>query len=113
MTIPVGTGETVILITRTVVGQDGDGNDLYGEVQTPLDGCWFDPGGSSELIQGQETVIRRPQVGLPEGSVLPSPVDAVIARGIRYPIDGQPQAFHNPFTGWEPGIVIQLEGVTG
>jgi len=35
-------GEMITLVRRTVTGQDGDGNDVYGETLTDVSGA-FDP----------------------------------------------------------------------
>lgn len=105
---------TVTVITRTVTGQDDYGDDIYGETTTAVDGV-FAPGGSSELVQGQDTVVYKPTVYLPAGTAV-SPVDAVEINGQRYTVDGQPNDWSglSP-SGWVPDfpIVVQLERVTG
>jgi hypothetical protein len=104
-------GETFTIHTRTVTGQDADGNDVYGDVDTPTSGA-FAPAGSTELVQGQETVLTHDTIYLDDGAPVPAATDQVTARGDRYDIDGTPQTFHNPFTGDEPGAVVRLLKVT-
>lgn len=107
-----GFPETATIVSRGVTGQDADGNDIYGETQTSTSGV-FAPEGSTELIQGQATVIANPTFYLTQGAPIPSAQDRLVIRGDSFEIDGQPQSFHNPFTGAEPGPVLRLERVTG
>lgn len=104
--------ETFTIVSRTVTSQDADGNDVYSDTEMSTTGA-FAPEGSSELIQGQNTVLTHPTIYLSNGAPVPSPTDKIRARGILYDIDGEPQVFHNPFTGEEPGPVLRLLRVTG
>lgn len=104
--------EDFILVSRGVTGRDSDGNDIYGETQTATSGA-FSPQGSTELIQGQATVLTHDTIYLDEGAPTPDPDDQVIARGLRYDIDGTPRVYRNPYTGRTPGPVLQLLRVTG
>jgi hypothetical protein len=45
-------GESVTLHTRGVTGQDGDGNDVYGDTATTLTNIPVWPRASSELTPG-------------------------------------------------------------
>ncbi len=104
--------ETFTIHSRGVTGTDADGNDVYGDTDTPTTGA-FAPQGSTELIQGQNTVLTHDTVYLEDGEPVPSPTDQITARGQRYDINGKPQVFHNPFTGDAPGAVVTLLKVTG
>jgi hypothetical protein len=104
--------EAVVIVTRSVTGQDGDGNDVYGTVEVSTSGA-FAPEGSIELVQGQATVISRPTIYLSLGAPTPAASDRVRVRGQLYEIDGEPLVFLNPFTGDQPGAVLRLERVTG
>lgn len=104
--------EKFTLLTRTVTGQDSDGNDVYGDVETPITGA-FAPAGSTELIQGQLTVISHDTVYLEEGSPVPGPQDKVVARGHTYMVEGRPGDYQSPLTGWHPGAVVRLVEFTG
>jgi len=113
-------GETVTLLSRTITGQDSDGNDVYDTVETDVPGSVFAPFGSTELIQGQDTTITNPTVylGLVDSSgnpVNPEATDKVRrANGDLYDVDGEPQVYPpNPFTGTQVGPVLRLERVTG
>ena len=106
--------ESFTILSSTVT-QDGYGNDVPGTpTETPATGA-FAPAGSTELIQGQDTVIANPTVYLTDGSPIPKATDKIRreATGETFLVDGQPLVFHNPFTGDEPGAVVRLERVTG
>lgn len=104
--------EEFTLLTRAVTGRDADGNDIYTPVESPIYGA-FAPSGSSELVQGQLTVITHDTLYLVEGTGVPGPQDQVRVRGIIRDIDGAPEDYSNPFTGWHPGPVVRLVEVTG
>jgi hypothetical protein len=103
--------QTVTLISRTVTGQDAYGNDVYIETSTTVDGA-YSPGGSTELVQGQDLLTVQPTVYLPS-NVAPQSVDAVLIDGLRFDVDGDTDVWRSPFTGWSPGNVIRLKRVTG
>ena len=104
-------GETITLVRRTVTGQNGDGNDVYGETLTDVSGA-FDPAVGFERTQGMDQVESQPQVYLPAGTVVAS-VDAVIVRGLRFEVDGTANVWNSPFTGWSAGVAVPLKRVTG
>ena len=104
--------ETLTILTRTVTGQDSDGNDVYDDVETTTKGA-FAPAGSTELIQGQETVLTHDTVYLEVGAPVPSPTDKLRRGTTVYDIDGTPRTYQNPFTGFVPGPVLSLLQVTG
>lgn len=104
--------ETFVIHSRGVTGTDADGNDVYGDTDTTTTGA-FAPAGSTELIQGQNTVLTHDTIYLEDGAPVPAPTDQVTVRGERRDIDGKPEVFHNPFTGNEPGAVVRLLGATG
>lgn len=106
--------EIFTILSRSVTGQDGDGNDVYGTTETATSGA-FAPEGSTELIQGQNTVIDHPRIYLSDGATTPVVTDRIRreATGEVFDIDGRPAAFHNPYTDYEPGAVLHLERVTG
>lgn len=107
-----GHGETVTLHSRTVSVRDVDGNDIYASVDSTIDDCGFDPGGSLELVQGQELVTTTPTIYAPSGTVV-NPLDQITVRGQIYDVDGGSNDWRSPLTGWTPGVVIKLKRVTG
>jgi hypothetical protein len=108
----VAAGVTATLLTRTKSGTDALGNDVYMTVSTVVDHCIFDPGGSVELVQGQDMLTTTPMLYLPAGTTV-GPIDAVTVNGITYEVDGSPNNYVSPFTGWPAGIAVKLKAVTG
>lgn len=78
-----------------------------------IEGCGFNPGSSSEPVQNaRSAVITKPEVYAPtDADVLPG--DRLVVRGDTYEVAGRPQRWVSPFTGWAPGLVIQLDLVEG
>jgi hypothetical protein len=106
-------GETLTLITRSPAGRDADGNQTYTSTETDVAGCPVWPRSSSERVQGQDTVIDGLTTVLPVGTDV-SAIDAIrLTGGETYEVDGQPGTYSSPFTGLNPGIVVQLTKVAG
>lgn len=105
-------GQTLTLLTRQLTGRDGDGNAVYQNVPTAVLNCPVWPRTSSELVQGQDTVIIGLTAILPPGTDA-SAIDAVMVGADKYEIDGQPGAYVSPFTNMNPGIEVQLTKVGG
>jgi hypothetical protein len=103
--------QPITLITRTVSGQDGYGNDVFAEASTVVNGA-FNPGTSVELVQGQDLLTVQPTIYLPP-NVAPAAIDAVEVAGLRFEVDGSTDVWQSPFTGWHPGNVVKLKRVTG
>lgn len=105
---------TASWVQRTVTGRDDHGNDVYTETDVSVDAV-FVPGSSSELVQGQDTVLTHPTLYLPADPP-PAPTDRVVVNGVTYDVDGTPQMWPaSPFTGWQPDypVVVRLLNVTG
>lgn len=105
-------GVTATFHARTVSGQDAYGDDQYTDATTDVPGCVFDPGTSTELVQGQDMLRTQPTLYAPAGTPV-SDVDRVTVNGATYDVDGSPNALTSPFSGWSPGVVIRLKAVTG
>lgn len=111
--------EIITLLREAVTGTDGDGNDVTAPTEINVPGSVFAPGGSTELIQGEDVTIANPTVylGLYDdtgAAVTPKATDRVRrANGDTYTVDGEPQVYPpNPFTGEQVGPVLRLERVT-
>ncbi|MCW2898488.1 MAG: hypothetical protein JWO67_753 [Streptosporangiaceae bacterium] len=112
--MPVRFTVPVVLVSRTVTGEDSFGNDVYGPVESTVDGI-FAPGGSTEQVQGQDVVTTQPTVYLRTGTSVAA-VDALRISGVIYEVDGQPNAWPpNPYSGWQPefSVEVKLRRVTG
>ena len=107
-------GERVQLIHRVPGTADSYGNATMVD-QTPVtvDGVGWDPGTSTEAVQGQEQVVQTPRFLLPPGTAV-DPLDALVRpNGNRYEVTGEPGDYVSPFTGWTPGVVVNVRRVTG
>jgi hypothetical protein len=111
-------GEQITLHRPTKVGVDAYGKDRLDWTDYTVPDCAFAPAGSTENIQGRDTVIDSDTVYVPPekipvqaGTVLPT--DEITAQGTRYKVNGKPQAYRNPFTGTSYPIVVRLEEVSG
>lgn len=111
MTLPVPGSEAVTFHTKTGSTRDGDGNNVPIYTDTVVLGCLFDPGGSTELVQGQDVVVSQPTLYVPPAAAIPRVVDQATVRGVRYDIDGDPNLWSD--TEWTPGIVVKLKAVSG
>lgn len=109
MTFPFG--RSVSLVRRSKSGTDAYGNDAFTTTSTVVRGA-FAPGGSTEQVQGQNVLITQPTLYLPAGTDVSS-VDAVDIDGDRFEVDGSPNDWTSPFTGWSPGVEVRLKRVTG
>ena len=107
-----GYGLTVTFHTKVPSGKDSHGVITYQDIDLDIPGCGFNPGGSVELVQGQDLVTSQPEVYAPAGTEV-GPVDAVTVNGTRYNVDGIPNAYQSPFSGWQTPVVVKLKAVTG
>ena len=116
MTYPFG--ETVVQIPRRKSGRNGLNNDVYVD-GAPITyqniAVWPRDGNSTsanEDTYGAERVIIGLGISLPPGSQV-SAEDRFQVRGETYEVDGDPQEYRSPFTGWNPGLPLSLTRVTG
>lgn len=110
MTYPFG--PTTTWVQRIKSGTDSLGNDVWTTTETDVKAQWFDPGISSELVQGQDVVTTQPSVGYPPGTAVQA-IDAIRIDGVTYEVDGSPNAYQNAITGRNYGVVVKLRVVTG
>lgn len=110
-------GETVI---RIRAGAPTGEHDRYGapilgpDVETPLEGAAFDPGGSREPVEvGRAAVITTPRVFFPEQWPDVVSTDRLRVRGVEYRVTGRPPEWRDPFGSDVGGLVVELEAVEG
>lgn len=103
-------GET-ITVSRPG-GQDRYGDPLPATTWQP-DGLYvFAPRSSTELSDQRSTVIIGLTMYGPVADI--QPTDTIIrVDGERFRVEGRPGTWHQPFTGWEAGMEVALEKVTG
>ena len=108
-------GETVQFKAYQEGAEDSHGNPVESWASpVPSDGWGFDPGGSVESYgPGRDMVVTSPRLFRQSRAFLPGRRDRVIVRGREYAVDGDPADWRSPLTGWEPGIVVTLEVVSG
>jgi hypothetical protein len=118
--MPVTFTVPITLISRGVTGRDGDGNDVYGETVTVVQGVYAPADGNgtggNENTDARDTVIEGAAVYLPAPA--PTAVDAIRIFGLDFEIEGTPQDWSlqpHPFTGWVPSlpVIVRVRRVTG
>ena len=106
-------GETVVLLRRTVTGEDRYGNDRYTSSEVPIPGCAVRALSSQEqLAAGRDTITDSIEVVFPPGTAVTA-VDRMRTRGLTYEIDGTPDEQYDPMTGVEPGVRVIGRRVAG
>lgn len=110
-------GESVTVLTA------GTENDPYSndpvsswEVEpTPVvvPGVGVEPRPSDEPTQeARNAVVSGFTLYLPTGTEI-GPQNRVVVRGGTYEVLGEAAEWVNPFTGWAPGVVVQVQRVDG
>jgi hypothetical protein len=79
-----------------------------------IDGCAVAPAGSSEDNDQRAQVVANAVLFVPPSTVPITAQSRVrLPDGTEWLVEGVPQDWRNPFTGWYPGREIQLRRVTG
>lgn len=111
-------GEQFVRLRAGVVTDpySGDpiGEDWKNPDEEPIDGAYF----SSQSSTDSDGEVRR-QTATGKQLIIPDP-DADVRRGDRirqgtrtWTVEGFPEADKNPFTGWQPTLVVDVENYTG
>lgn len=108
-------GETVRHYVRSVTGRDNRGNDVVVfDDGTDIPNCPVWPRGSTEQVQGRDTVTTGLTTVVPATYLTPvSALDRIEVRGDMYEVDGTPSDWRSPFTSRKPGLEVQLTRITG
>lgn len=110
MTFPFG--EDIVLVANGPATTDDYGDPVPTQTEVVVRGAFSagvsieDSGDMGRSRQGRS----QPEVYLPPGSDV-SWIDAVRIGGVTYQVDGQPQEWANPFTGWRAGVVVRLQSI--
>lgn len=117
MGAPFPYGETVTRLRATSSLDPYSNEQSSADWTTPdeltIDGCAFDPGGSTEPVEvGRTSVETSPTVYAPTDADITA-ADRVIVRGRTWQVDGDPAQWVHPMTGWAAGLVVKLKAVEG
>ena len=107
-------GEPVgVIRPTTTTDRYGNAARVYGATAThTVDGCAFDPGGSTEINDGRNAVTTTPTLYLPVGADVEA-ADKVIVRGTVYEVVGDSAVWVDPFGSSLGGVTVELRKVDG
>jgi hypothetical protein len=111
VTSPFVAGETVQVLDGAVGSQTYGGDTRTWPVKATYTAA-VGPAGSAEMVNARELVTWDLDLYLPPDADV-DPVDRCVVRGSTYDVDGMPQRYQNPFTGWSPGVTVRLKEVSG
>lgn len=103
MTFPFG--PLVTLVKRVKTGTDSYGDPVYTDDTSVVVRGAFDPHASTEA---NDQAITQPVVYLPPDTDV-SWLDAVVVNGQTYEVDGSPNNWIHPMTGWHAGVEVRLK----
>jgi hypothetical protein len=109
-------GETVQILTAGTTTDPYSGLPVANWTTTTavtVTNVGVEPRPSSEPVQdARNSVTSGYTLYLPTGTTI-TPANRVTVRGGTYDVLGEPAAWLNPFTGWAPGIIVQLQKTEG
>lgn len=110
-------GETVTRLRATTVldPYSGEVTGLSWETpdELPIPQVGIEPRPSTEPVQlARNSVVSGFTLYVPTGSDIKA-ADRMQVRGTIYDVDGDVADWHNPFTGWAAGMVVQTKKVAG
>jgi hypothetical protein len=110
-------GETVTILTAGVEEDPYSGELVssweWAGAETVVTGVGVEPRPSGEPTQeARNSVVSGFTLYLPAGTEV-APDNRVTVRGDTYEVLGEPAEWVNPFTGWAPGVVVQVQRVEG
>jgi hypothetical protein len=109
-------GETVTVLTAGTVADpysDGTREDWTDPDERDVEGVAVEPRPSSEPVEdARNSVTSGYTLYFPAGDPI-GPQNRVRVRGHDYLVMGEPADWRSPFTGWQPGLVVQVERMVG
>ena len=110
-------GETVTVLTAGLEEDPYSGEFVPSWEWTPtgvdVEGVAVESRPSGEPTQeARNAVTSGFTLYFPAGTTV-GPQNRVVVRGSTYEVLGEPAEWINPFTGWAPGLVVQVERVEG
>lgn len=102
-------GETVTVVRPAQVDRVGD---VTGpETSHDIGGCAISWQASTEVTDHRDTVVSLAEVFCPTGSDITATDKVRLPDGREFLVDGTPVNWHNPFTGWDAGMIVRLKAV--
>lgn len=103
---------TVYKISREYVGEDELGNDVFADVEKPVEVAgWSTPSSEEPKIAGHKRLVVVVEVIAPPGEFTEGDAIKIEPYGL-LEVAGTPETYsHSPF-GWDPGLVIVNAGRT-
>lgn len=74
-----------------------------------IDFCAVAPGGSTEPVEVGRTAVDSDFDLIFDHDPGATPSNRVVVRGLTCNIVGRPMQWRSPFTGWEPGWIVQAK----
>jgi len=113
-------GETVTILTAGTKydpysdsDQPSWDDDATPPTETTVAGVAVEPRPSTEQLEaGRNAVVDGFTLYLPAGTVIGAH-NRVVVRGGTYDVLGDAAEWVNPFTGWAPGVVVQVSRTEG
>jgi len=106
-------GETVTIVTAAIDADPYSGDDATTGSEVEVAGVGVEPRPSGEPTQdARNAVVSGFTLYMPITTLI-GPENRVRVRGEVYDVLGQPAVWRSPFTGWEPGVVVQCERTAG
>lgn len=113
MDFPYGETIQVLSPTETTDAYNNTVEDWTSPTEVGVDGVAVEPRPSSEDNRdARNAVISGFTLYIPAGTAVTA-ANRVRVRGEVYLVDGEPAEWRNPFTGWEPGSVVQTKRMEG
>lgn len=108
-------GETVQILSpaTTTDAYNNTVEDWTTPTETPVEDVGVEPRPSTEDNRDARNAVTSGfTLYMPAGSVVTAK-NRIRVRGDDYAVDGEPAEWRNPFTGWEPGLVVQTKRMEG
>ncbi|MDT0302903.1 hypothetical protein [Streptomonospora wellingtoniae] len=94
-------------------GKDRYGDPLPGPPPHTVEGCAVYPRTSTETATGGTTVITGRTLLAPIGADILPEDQITLPDGTVWSVEGDVGPWSSPFTGWSPGLEVNLERVKG
>lgn len=104
-----GYGQTVTVYPP--VAKDSDGDPIAASAPYTVDNVGISHGATSESTDRRATAISEVKALMPPGTVVALNSKIKLPDGDLYDMVGKPVTPRNPFTGWEPGVIVLLRAV--